>query len=97
MLSQVTEKLNCYSCERDLNCESNGHSVKNTVSKVNADGNACLMIENNTDDILTIPAGLEVAEVKLLNEQNEEVKTTDKTIYQSLLHWRARKMANISS
>jgi len=46
--------------------------IQHTVSKIDTQGNAFILINNTSEDILTIPSDVEIAQVRLLSEGSDE-------------------------
>jgi len=54
--------------------------VRDTISIIDSDGNARIMVENLSEDILTIMSGTEVADINLLSETSE-LNDSDRCIF----------------
>jgi len=67
ILSPIEDKdlSNVNNCDYH-DCTVHGDPVRNTVSVIDSEGNAILLIQNETDDILTIEPDIEIANVDLI-------------------------------
>jgi len=62
-----SSKINTANCEQ---CQLN--PIRNTISKIDANGNSLLLVYNNTDDILTILPQSEIARAELITSDLED-------------------------
>jgi len=90
VLSPVNEKTHCHRETEDktqcIQCQLN--PIRNTISKIDSNGNSLLLVYNDTDDILTIMPDKEIANAELItsdvNNINQVVSNETDTLEMSL-------------
>ena len=61
--------------EQCMQCQMN--PVRNTISKIDSNGNSLLLVHNDTDDILTILPDKEIAKAELITSNVENINHVD--------------------
>jgi ATP-dependent 26S proteasome regulatory subunit len=59
-------------CVQSQSMSTSSSPVRNSVSTIDSQGGAFVLVENDTDDILTILPDTELAMVELLSEEDSE-------------------------
>ena len=94
-LEECEDNLKCHNCESTKSnfAFDNVVPVRNTVSVINSKGCSPLLVQNNTDDILTITPDADIARVSLISASDSEdgqvnfVIDNDPTILKQNSQW----------